>query len=195
MNKGRVQLKDDDIWFWYKHCMELVNQGIRTALYCKENNLSVTTLNNQKYRVFFCKHTKPDEYKKIVDEYNDFLSNTVKLSEYAKTSDFTIHRLKDYRTHRRYEAVAMEYGKKFGGPYKGMKVPGGNVSRANKPKGPMTFSQVSTPKPIVQEVTKEEVIAVRRDIELIAYSGVRVIISPDVDSTKIMKIIELLKGL
>ena len=57
----------------------------------------------------------------------------------------------------------------------------------------MTFRQVISSSPVV--IPEPEVIQAKNDIELTITKGVRVICSPNLDSMKLIKIIELLKDL
>lgn len=65
---------------------------------------------------------------------------------------------------------------------------------------PMKFVQITREKDSVSEFStlkepQEEFVEKQNDIELIITKGVKVIISPNIDSMKIIKIIELLKDL
>lgn len=64
----------------------------------------------------------------------------------------------------------------------------------------MKFVQITREKDSVSEFStlkepQEEFVEKQNDIELIITKGVKVIISPNIDSMKIIKIIELLKDL
>ena len=179
-----LKLSDDDIWFWYSAIIEQQEGELSAPTYCKERFLDYKKFTNMRYRMFYIEHMRPDEYKVLMKAGREFIDSPLQLSEFAKANKVDKTKLTEARTHILYKEAIERLKKERGG----------------KEAETMNFVQLKNPaKPQMAFLSpppqEHEVVEAQNDIELVITKGVKVMISPQVDSMKIIKIIELLKDL
>ena len=179
-----LKLSDDDIWFWYSAIIEQQEGELSSPTYCKERFLDYKKFTNMRYRMFYIEHARPDEYNFLVKMGREHMSNPVSISEFCKKNKIDRTKLSEIKTHLLYKE-AIERLK---------------IERGSKEAETMNFVQLKSPeKPQMVVLSpppqEHEVVEAQNDIELVITKGVKVMISPQVDSMKIIKIIELLKDL
>lgn len=175
-------LKDEDIYLWYGYITDSRKKNISGKRYCDENHLNYKKFCNMKQRFEYKKFSNPKSYEKLHVAATESIKNGIKngdVKSICSKYDIEASHLSEMRTHLRYLEVI-------------------NRIKLNLDKSPpvneeMTFRQVISSSPVV--IPEPEVIQAKNDIELTITKGVRVICSPNLDSMKLIKIIELLKDL
>ena len=177
----KITRSDEDIWFWYEHVNACASSGLRQVDYCRENKLDCKAFANAQYRMKFKMNHKYSNYQQLLPIARKCLETGVSSRRMAKESNVDARILKDMVTHVTYLDIIERI----------------KQSKAVSEK-PMQFIQVPSVQssesrpPMIQE---HELMEKQNDIEITIATGVKVSISPSVDSMKIIKIIELLKDL
>lgn len=174
-----LRLSDEEIWFWYTAIIDQSKSNYTVTPYCKKNNLDWVKFTNLRASIFSCRESKPKEYKDMMVWAELFADSGLKISDFCKENGVNKDKLSSMMTHLEYQKV---------------------IERMKKQKeitddSELTFVQIKSPepkKPIVVEASHQ---VTRNDIEIKISSGLRVIISPEIESVKIIKIIEFLKDI
>ncbi len=155
---------------------EYKSSGMKPKEYCTEYEIDYKKFSNMIYRIDYRRYSHPEEYKKLLPVVKKYMVSGAPASKFAKANDIDIRILSEMVTHLGYTDI-IESMKK------------------SKEAQPLLFIQVPTmnlPMPTQHEA---EIVEKQNDIEIIISKGVKVSISPNIDSMKIIKIIELLKDL
>lgn len=172
---------DDVIWNAYLIVSDFNESVLRPSSYARLNNIDYGFLTNICYRVNYKKFSDLVSYKKMCSLAREYLTSKLLLSEFCNLNSCSKNQLSPAITHINYldaiERMKLEKGHKE----------------------EMNFIKVPQKKLAVQqeiEVAHEaEIMEEQNDIEIVIKKGVKVSISSNIDSTKIIKIIELLKDL
>lgn len=197
---------NDDIWKWYQHLEDykLVKDTMNQREYCTKHNLNYIKFHNYRFKIYYKKYTHPDLYKKLVKLYKDFPVSPLTFKAYAEANDINHRWLTETSIHLLFIEVIEEKLKSLGLPLPALKEeiikpePKPAPEPLPKPEeNPMTFYQVPTSNlPFIPSTSHSgEIIEKQNDIEITISQGVKVSIAPNIDSMKIIKIIELLKDL
>lgn len=181
-----LKLADKDIWFWYQHIVTQKASEVTAPTYCTEHGLDYKKFTNMRYRMFSTQQSRPEEYDKMVALARKFMASGLSISAFCTKHKVDKVKLTEINTHVKYHDVIDRLKKEN-----------------QKPSDTMHFialdPKASTTMPSQQYLNQfappAEVVEARNDIELVITKGVKVMISPQVDSMKIIKIIELLKDL
>lgn len=170
---------DEEIWKWYQHLEKCNSTGSTIHQYCRDNNLDIKEYYFFSRRIKYIKDSKPVLYMKLIESLQEFESTDMTLKDYAKTKNIKKWHLEEVRVHLCFlESIER--------------------MKNNSPEQKMTFIKAPT---IIAKTKEEtppsdgEVIVKQNDIEINISKGVKVCIAPNVESIKIIKIIELLKDL
>ncbi len=169
----------EEIWIWHKHIEAYHASGMGQKEFCDAYNVEYKRFCNMRYRIDYKRDSDPDLYRKLTGIARKYMESGLPSSKFAKDNGVDIRKLSEAVTHLGYIDIIEK-----------MKI--------EKEEAPMKFVQIpsvggSQPRPpMVQE---SEVLEKQNDIEIIITKGVKVSISPNIDSMKIIKIIELLKDL
>lgn len=173
---------------WYKIFKDFEKSGQSRLEYCKTNNLKYPDLHAITYRFYSKSKSDPQWYAKYVPIALKFMNSMENRAEYAARHNLTITQLSELCTHLRYLQFVKE---NF------------DENPLENTEEPMSFLKVPAHIPISVPVVnlpymppkEPEVIPARNNIELVITKGVKVIVSPELASEKLIKIIELLKDL
>lgn len=173
MNK---KIGKNEVWEWYQAIGKFEEAGMGQREYCRSNGLDIKKFANMRYRFIYKKHSDPDTYEKLMELGIKYLNSNTMASKFAKQHQIKLRHLSEICTHIGYLKIIEEI-------------------KDTKENAPMKFVQVKHQEIIQDVVQNIELVAQQNDIEIIITKGVKVIISPNIDSMKIIKIIELLKDL
>lgn len=171
-----IKKDPQEIWEWYERLEEFKSSGMQPKEYCDEYKCEYKKFCNMRYRIDYKRETHPDLYNRLLPLGRMYLSSGQTASVFAKNHKIEPRHLSEIVTHIGYIDIIQEFIEK-------------------KEEKPMKFIQVPTinlPMPTPQE---PEIVEKQNDLEIIISKGVKVSIAPNIDSMKIIKIIELLKDL
>lgn len=179
-----LKLSDEEIWFWYQSLCEQRDSGENGGIYCTKNNLDYKKFSNMRYRIFYIQNTRPQEYAKFMEYGKLFLDYPGNIKSFCKEMNVNQLKLGEMNTHIAYISAIDRTRKK---------------KESNSEEPEMRFvalKPAEVRQPLIRfNPLEADVIESKNDIELVITKGVKVIISPSIDSSKIIKIIELLKDL
>jgi hypothetical protein len=203
-----ISRDDDDVWYWYLRCEEFRQLEMGQTEYCKRYNVDYKSFSNMWYRITYRKYSHPAMYAEYIPITRKYLESGLTAKEFCRIHDVDRNILGCMTTHLNYVDI-IERLKKT----RSMDEP--IVPQSKPAQSKMNFVQVKSreeiplrtiseakPRPPFQPIQQEsnlikqgEVIEPQNDIEIIISKGVKVSVSPNIDSMKIIKIIELLKDL
>jgi hypothetical protein len=163
-----IKKDHDEIWYWHQKIEEFHASGLGVKEYCDKHEVNYQKFSNMKHRIEYKKYSNPQLYKRSVPIARAYMESGISASKFAKDNDINIKLLGELGTHLQYVDIIEE-----------------------RKKSAMKFVQV--PQAIPKQET--EILEKQNDIEITITKGVKVSISPNIDSMKIIKIIELLKDL
>lgn len=174
-----IKKDHDEIWYWYQKVEEYKSSGMKQKEYCENYDVEYKKFCNMIYRIDYRRYSHPEDYAKLIPVTRKYMASGAPASKFAKANDIDIRILSEMVTHLGYVDIIESI-------------------KAKKEEKPMQFIQVPTlqgalARPSIQP--EHEVCEKQNDIEIMITKGVKVSISPNIDSMKIIKIIELLKDL
>lgn len=183
-----IKMKEDEIWEWYQ-CMELKNKKfthLSRAAFCKNNNIDLKKFNNM-YWIIFWKSLKDITYYKTYCDFSiEYINSSERnIEQFSKKNNLKRRDLSDCILHLNYMKIINAFKEKNNPKVKNTEMKFIEVQLA--PMNNRGSSLASSNQP--------DLIEKQNDIEIIISKGVKVSISPNIDSMKIIKIIELLKDL
>ena len=170
-----IKKDPDEIWYWHQKIEEFHESGMGPKDYCDSYEVDYKKFSNMKYRIDYRKFSDTALYEKSLPIARKYLASGAPASKFAKANGIDIKLLGEMCTHLGYIDI----------------IEGRKEAIAAKEEKPMSFVQV----PQRMAIQDAEVVEKQNDIEIIITKGVKVSISPNIDSMKIIKIIELLKDL
>lgn len=170
-----IKKDHDEIWYWHQKIEEQRKSGMPQKEYCDEYEVDYKKFCNMRYRIEYKRETHPELYAKSVPIAKKYLKSGIPASKFAKENNIEVRILSELVTHLGYLDIIE------------------NIK--NEKESPMNFIQVPSKESLPQTAPQCELVEKQNDIELIITKGVKVSISPNIDSMKIIKIIELLKDL
>lgn len=174
--------KDEEIYLWYGYIKDSRDKNITGKHYCEIHNLSYKKFSNMKQRLQYKKFSNPDSYEKLYKAVIESITKNIgpkDIRNLCIKHNICFQHFSEMKTHLRYLEVVEK-----------MKI---KADKKSSVAAEMTFRQIQPSNPAV--IDEPEIIQARNDIELTIINGVRVICSPELDSMKLIKIIELLKDL
>lgn len=173
-----IKLSDDDIYFWYEHVEQYRDSPLGVIKYCETQAIDRKKFQNMYYRFLHCSKRNPAQYKLMVSLGRKYLEAPGHSSKFSKEHNVNVKHLQQIVTHLNYIDA---------------------VERINKLRQPPSMEFIRVAQKLIPstypEPPEHEVVEKQNDIEIIITKGVKVSISPTIDSMKIIKIIELLKDL
>jgi hypothetical protein len=176
-----IKKDHDEIWYWFQKVEEFKSSGMKQKEYCDNYEVDYKKFCNMIYRIDYRRYSHPQDYAKLVPMTRKYMSSGAPASKFAKANDIDIRVLSEMVTHLGYVDIIESI-------------------KAKKEEKPMSFIQIpsvqgSQPRPSMMQESVGELVEKQNDIEIMITKGVKVSISPNIDSMKIIKIIELLKDL
>ncbi len=171
-----IKRSNEEIWYWYERIEEMKKSGLGIKPWCDTNDVEYKLMSNMIFRICWKARTDPKTYEKVVPITRKFMESGAPMSKFCKAHSVDIKLVSECATHLNYLDIIAKI-------------------KAEKEPSSMNFIQVPTinlPMPTPQE---HEVLEKQNDLEITITKGVKVSISPNIDSMKIIKIIELLKDL
>ena len=174
-----IRLDDDKVMKWYWILQDFLESKMSQLQFCKSRNVEYKKFCNMRVRILSRSLSSPEYYKKTVVIARQYLDSGQTPREFSKKNGISLEHLKEFALHLNYLDL---------------------IERKLKesPKEELVFHRVpaspSFSPPVVQTI-EPEIMEARNDIELVIKKGVKVIVSADLGSDKLIKIIELLKDL
>jgi len=175
-----LKVSDEHIWYWHKHCEKQMELGLSVKAYAEQFNVEYKRFSNIRYRIIYKKYSDPENYKKILKQAKEYLASGEPIARFSGSRKLNPRIISEMVTHLQYQERIERLTKEHEEPLEETK---------------MNFVQVAKQPQEIQQSTEAEVLEKQNDIEIIISKGVKVSISPNIDSMKIIKIIELLKDL
>jgi len=176
----QTKLTDDEIMHWYNHLLDWKTTNVSGKIYAERHNLNHKKLGNMGKALLSCSYTNPKKYQKLISLGKEYLNGNEPLKDFCKKHQIEETVITNIATHIKYLARIKEIM---------------NKSEPVEPE-PMSFIQVPKTTKMSEPTSPEaEVVEKKNDIELIVDRNVKVILSPQIASEKIIKIIEFLKEL
>ncbi len=192
-----ITKKPAEIWAWYLKIQDFHASGMRPMPYCQKHNISYRAFRNMMYRIEYKKNTHPEFYEKFLTIFQEFKESGMSVPKFAKENNIDPKVLRDFKWHLNHLEVIEKYkAKQEDNQMSFIEVP--HNAPITMPSLPpeaswLPVAPISMPEEPVEVGGKNDL--ERNDIEINISKGVRVILSPHIDSTTIIKIIELLKDL
>lgn len=178
-----IKRDKEEIWYWHGIMEQFETSGMAQKEYCDQYEVDYKKFCNMRYRMVYKRDTNPELYKKLLPLGRKYIASGIPASKFAKENDIEVRILSQIGTHIGYLDLIEE------------------IKREKQPE-PMKFIQVNPGQKVtVPDPThmfpppEHEVLEKQNDLEIIISKGVKVSIAPNIDSRKIIKIIELLKDL
>jgi hypothetical protein len=192
---------NEEIQFWYEHCINQQDSSLGVVNYAIKHKLHSKLLTNWKQR-FNPWHSKyKTDKERELELTRLYLATNPPRSYFCSKNGLLIHRLSIVMSHLGYmEKLHEIYGEVIPESFLVEKI---NIEVPVEEymdipeQEPMKFI-TRAPEPThlpVHHAPEAEIIEERNPIELTITKGVKVIVSPELCPTKIIKIIELLKDL
>ena len=181
---------------WYKHVLEQRRSGLSPSEYCRKNKLFPGTFNNKRWRFFNCQKNNPQQYQiyleackrfQIKKENDRYLTSKLFCIE----NNLVLTKFVEFLAHMNYLKLAEEFL---------VSEPDYRTKELVQKKQESNFIQLKAPvkqeiAPVVEQLKEHEIIEAQNDLEIQITKGVKVLVSPQIDSAKILKIIQLLRDL
>lgn len=173
-----IKHNEEEIWTWYQHIEDWKASGLPQKRFSEQNGLSYIKFCNMVFRIIYKSKSDPKLYATLVKHGRAYLESGTKLSsKYAKEHGVRPVHLGEIITHLNYlDAIGR------------MKL---------EKESQMNFIQIPHAKAVTLPaiLPEPELIEKQNDLEIMIAKGVRVIIAPNIEPMKVIKIIELLKDL
>ncbi len=164
-----IRLNREMVWIYYNHVKEQQASRINPKEYCKANGIKLKNFTAYKYYFNYGNKFELDEYHRQMTIGRDYLNSGMTAKWYSSNHNIDINVLRLISRHLQYNDVVTAKLKE----------------EEEQPK-PMKFLQVPAAAPRIIPV-QPELIEKQNDLEIIISKGVKVIISPNIDSMKIIK--------
>jgi hypothetical protein len=189
--KSKIGNEEEKILKWYLIIKEQHKSSEPFATWIRRNGYDTTLATNMNYRIFHIEKNQPKEYARRMKLVDEFHASRLSLKVFAESKGIKRTIIADMKLHLRYKDIIERLTEESGNP----------KTAPNSIIGKMKFLEIKKTDPIPEpEYEPEqnspiEVIHPKNDIEINISLGVKVIVSPNVDTTRLIKIIELLKDL
>ena len=182
----KIKRTNEEILEWYEILERWRASEMGRVEFCKQNNIPLGRFANMKRNLYLCKYEKPDLYKTLIELAEKYLSSGKTSRQFSEEYNIDQIILGNAATHLKYLRLLEEAQKESGMNFV-------QIDNSSKDFDKTDYSQDVRNE--IQEEVHEEVIEKRNDVELMITKGIKVIISPNIDASKIIKIIELLKDI
>lgn len=181
---------DKEIWFWYKHIEAQEADEFSVGDYCMLHDLDHKKFVNMRTKIFY-KRNKPKEYAQLLPVTLSYMKQDKLLGEFVAQNNITLNRqhIQFMAAHLRWLAIIDKMKKERGDISEMNFIP----VRTKEPEPPQIQHQVvaKIEEKIAQPLDSEA----KNSLEIGVGNGIKVIIAPEIDSAKIIKIISFLKEL
>lgn len=177
MKPTGIKADPENVWFWYQHAMAHKQTTLSRMKYCKKHNIEFKKFANMCQRIIYKSLGDPKEYAELCAIGRAYMNSNMMRADFVKKNDVEVNTLQEIVTHLRYQDIIAKVRQEKEGQMNFIQVPC-NLVQSDYPAPP-----------------EGEIVVPQNDLEISITQGVKVCISPNIDSMKIMKIIELLKDL
>lgn len=194
---------NEEIKFWYEHCINQSKSRMSIINYAFKHKLDIKFFSNwkQRFNPWQAKY-KPHKNREL-DLVKLYMATNPPRAYFCEKHDILTHRLSLVMAHLGYmEKLHEIYGETIPTCFTENKIDivipeEEYMDIPLKEQQPMTFitRNADPMQPTTHHAPEAEIMEERNPIELTITKGVKVIVSPELCPTKIIKIIELLKDL
>lgn len=202
-----ITISDEEIWYWYEWMEKFLAQEQHgQKAFCELHGLDYNTFCNRYYRIVYISRTKKKAYNKFVPIARKYMDSGMLPSKFIINHDISIRDLSMTCTHLGYLDRIEKLKAKNGTisyermtpkmnfiPVISAPIPISNGGGPS-PTEPIVFEESPKLEPYTPN-REPEVMEEQNDLEIMIKKGVKVSIAPNIDATKIIKIIEFLKDL
>lgn len=174
-----IKKDHQEIWEWHQHIEAYQSSGMGQKEYCTEFNVDYKKFCNMRYRIEYKMYTHPQLYVDLIKLGRNYIASGSPGAKFAEKNKMSPRILSEVVTHLGYLDIIEKI-------------------RQEKEDKPMNFIQVPTVQGALARPPIEpehQVMEKQNDLEIIISKGVKVSIAPNIDTMKIVKIIEFLKDL
>ncbi len=206
------RISDEEVWYWYEIFVKFKQEKITSISFCEKYNIRYADFHSKYAHIIFWMDSKPELYNKLVLLGRKFKSQPESRERFCALNNVPIKHLSRAVTHLNY-LDTIERVKKLKSTEKredeenneerdgAKQMSFIQVPVATKEhhltiqKPPIKHPNESPQAPLILGAPHQELLEKRNDIELTITKGIKVTISPNIESEKIIKIIDLLKDL
>ena len=170
-------MPDDEIWDWYEKCEKQDELRLKPTAFCQKFDIDYKRYSNMRYRIMFKSRNDEKRYAELMKMVDKFEQGFMGKSAFVKEHKLPYSEFAAALTHARYLRAINRMKKEREAPKE----------------SPMEFIEMQLPATVPQQ--ELEVIEPQNDLEIIISKGVKVCIAPNVDTMKVVKIIEFMKEL
>lgn len=188
-------MNNEELWYWYCLVEKYKTCGVTRSQFAKKHQVSEKKLCNMINRLRYNSENSPDLYAKSIAIGRMYLASSESVKDFASNNNVSESFINHIAIHIRYIDKIEKLKKEKGANIMNfIKVPmqALDSDSIDTDKGKDTVSESLS---VVKPTPMQEIVEKKNDIEIIISKGVKVLISPNIDSMKIIKIIELLKDL
>jgi hypothetical protein len=182
MKGDNIKLTDLEIQYWYEWCEKYKKSDLPKTKFSEKNNLDSKKFTSIYNRFNFISESNPELYKEYKKIHEEYLNSDLGATQFFKNHGLDRSRMIQICTH-------FSYLKRI----RQIKESSKDTSNLFIEIPKKLPEQLSVQLPVIVQET--EVVEKQNDIEIQISKGVKVSIAPNIDSMKIIKIIELLKDL
>lgn len=179
-NQGK-EVDLDHFWKMYNHVQECKEVGKGSTKYCRENGITQGCLLAFKRKLELYDHYDKNRYKELLALGRKYTSDrTISKQEFLANNNISEAELHEFYRHIAYLNILQAKQKSEETQISFMEI---------------TAPEKSAPFSVKVDYPASEVLPQQNDLEISITQGIKVCIAPNIDSMKIIKIIELLKDL
>lgn len=177
-----TRTKDEEILYWYRIMRQFSQEKTRPYLFCQKHNLDRLVFDRRRRLILYEEIKGSKAYNEELSHYNEQQNSGLSQSEYcAKVNKhkFYLHSMSAHMSFM--ERVNLLLNED-------------NLDKTGKVDEPMSFIKAPAVIP-TQSIPQQELITKKNSIEISISEGIRVLVDEGVCSTKILKIIDLLRDI
>lgn len=174
-----TRTSDEDVMYWYKMVMQFKKEKTKPFLFCKKYSLDKLVFDRRRRNVLYEETIGSKLYNEELSHYNEQQKSGLAQKAYCAKFNKARYYLHEISAHMSFmERVNLLLNED-------------NVDE------PMSFIKAPAVIPVqqTQPIPQQELIAKKNSIEISISEGIRVLVDEGVCSTKILKIIDLLRDI
>ncbi len=171
--KKRQKMSDQEIWELYNHIESQKESGMQIISYCNKNNIDAKRFKNVKSLINYPKTNGPEHLKNMYSIHKERKENHLTRDEICIKYSISTSQFNQFNNYIYYKKIIDKY--------------------KEPEKESMNFVKVATTSQTPVFEKEPELIEKQNDLEIIISKGIKVTISPNICSSSIIKIIEVLK--
>lgn len=181
----------DEAYKWYLIIQDFKASGLRAHKFCESNNIDYKKFHNKHYYICYKEICDPSDYEYLLSYAHEYRNSPLLISAFVLKHKLDRQLLRRMCLHLGYlEAVEIGRKNKEGEDMKFIQVQAAPTTLTLPQDAADSIKFIESP-----VIPVESKMKIQNNIEITIAHGVKVIISPNTESTKIIKIIDFLKDL